>query len=532
MRPLFGQVLVTAIAAVSPPTVMAAEAGGPLLPNLRAEVPYGLKLDQNQRRLLLGFGATAYNAGPGALVIEGRRDGARMGADQLIQHHGSGYPTERLHDVGTLRFERAAGHAHWHLDDFAEYRLTPVSRRLERSAHKVGFCLGDRRTAATPLGVAASSLPVFTGSCGKDQPELSTPVQGLSPLFADPYPAFLEGQSIDVTGLPSGRYVLTHRVNPARRVRESAYRDNASSLLLRLQKRRRAGVQVLRTCWGRSWCHSRSSRMSVSVAPTGVLRGRMRVRGRVRNYRLYVPSRIARARSAPVVVVLHGGGDRESGRTIAEATGFDDVAESRGFVAVYPDARGGRFNAGDCCSRSTSLSEELAFIDRLLARVRSYLPVDARRVSATGFSNGGFMAYALACRRAAVFAAVAVVGATEATRPCRPRRPVSVLHIHARDDETTRRYDRGRQGRWPGPVELVERWCIRNRCRIRRDTAGLGFTVTLGTRCAEGADVRLILLDSGGHGWPGAAEPYATHGQPPFGATQLVGDFVSTRRRR
>jgi hypothetical protein len=67
--------------------------------------------------------------------------------------------------------------------------------------------------------------------------------------YGDDYPANLEGQFVRLTGLPAGRYVLIHRVNVQRRLRETDYGNNAASLLLRL--RWRAGVpniRVLRSC--------------------------------------------------------------------------------------------------------------------------------------------------------------------------------------------------------------------------------------------------------------------------------------------
>ena len=56
-------------------------------------------------------------------------------------------------------------------------------------------------------------------------------------------------RQLPLRGLPGGRYVLVHRVNPGRRLRESDYSNNAASVLLRLS--RPAGelrVRVIRRC--------------------------------------------------------------------------------------------------------------------------------------------------------------------------------------------------------------------------------------------------------------------------------------------
>ena len=58
--------------------------------------------------------------------------------------------------------------------------------------------------------------------------------EGISIGWGDNYSPHLEGQELDLTELPAGRYVLVHRVNPTRDIRESDYSDNASSLALDL----------------------------------------------------------------------------------------------------------------------------------------------------------------------------------------------------------------------------------------------------------------------------------------------------------
>ena len=60
----------------------------------------------------------------------------------------------------------------------------------------------------------------------------------------DDYVPLKEGQSIDVTGL-GGRFVLVHRANPDRVLRERSYANNAASVLLELAGGR---ARILRRC--------------------------------------------------------------------------------------------------------------------------------------------------------------------------------------------------------------------------------------------------------------------------------------------
>jgi hypothetical protein len=82
--------------------------------------------------------------------------------------------------------------------------------------------------------------------------------EGSSVGYTDRYPQFFHGQEVDVTDVPAGRYVVVHRANPERRMRERTYANNVASVLLRLRRPRGAGVpptvEVLRVCDGTDRC--------------------------------------------------------------------------------------------------------------------------------------------------------------------------------------------------------------------------------------------------------------------------------------
>ena len=79
--------------------------------------------------------------------------------------------------------------------------------------------------------------------------------EGISPGYGDDYDPGREGQFVDVTNVPAGRYVLVHRSNPERTLEESDYENNAASVLVQL---RRSGaiptVRVLARCPGSDTC--------------------------------------------------------------------------------------------------------------------------------------------------------------------------------------------------------------------------------------------------------------------------------------
>ena len=158
--------------------------------------------------------------------------------------------------VGRLRYVRSPDHEHWHLLEFERYELRRPGRRAPLvTDRKTGFCLGDRYRARGRDLPRRAPTPVYTGRCGLGASARLRLVEGISVGYGDDYPANLEGQSLGVSGLDAGRYVLVHRVNAERLLRETNYGNNASSLLLGL--RWRAGeprVRVLRRCPATEHC--------------------------------------------------------------------------------------------------------------------------------------------------------------------------------------------------------------------------------------------------------------------------------------
>ena len=75
---------------------------------------------------------------------------------------------------------------------------------------------------------------------------------GTSIGFSDRYHSGLDGQNVDVTHVPAGKYVLVHRTNTQLLIRELRYSNNAASVAIRLTRRAAArappAVRVLRVC--------------------------------------------------------------------------------------------------------------------------------------------------------------------------------------------------------------------------------------------------------------------------------------------
>jgi len=223
-----------------------------LLPDLDQVPPASISVVVHEGREHLVFVSAVENVGAGPLLLAGRRASAaepQMTVRQVVRKVDKTATTHVL--KARLRFVVSETHRHWHLLGFERYELrTPDGKTVGRD-RKTGFCLGDRYDAHSGSRIPGEPpRAVWTQECGRGQRERLRIREGLSPGFGDDYVPLLEGQFIDVTGLPRGRYVLIHRVNPTRDVRESSYANNAASALLELGRDGQgpATVTVLATC--------------------------------------------------------------------------------------------------------------------------------------------------------------------------------------------------------------------------------------------------------------------------------------------
>jgi hypothetical protein len=222
-----------------------------LLPDLDQAPPAAISVIERDGRERLVFLSAVENVGAGPLVVSGRRDASEtdMHATQLVRRSDGSTATVPLR--ARLRFVVSETHRHWHLLGFETYELRTVNGEALGRDHKTGFCLGDRYDASMSTQLPGEPARAFwTQECGRGQTERRRILEGISPGFGDDYVPLLEGQYIDVTGLAPGRYVLVHRVNSDRDIRESDYANNAASALFELVRDPggKPSVSVSRTC--------------------------------------------------------------------------------------------------------------------------------------------------------------------------------------------------------------------------------------------------------------------------------------------
>ena len=261
---------VPAVASAQAPVPPPAPAGPvEVLPDLVMEVPSKLSVKKVRRsgkvRWDLGFRSSAVNIGPGSLNVRGVRASTAeplLNAEQLINLSDGtrmldGQFSTRP-NVGKMRFQADGGHSHWHLMKFQRFQLirgTKVVRKDRKYA--TGYCLGNRYLAV-PNAVFAPAAPNQSDQCGKDDRNVLDLMTGIQVGFGDPYDPYLEGQSVDITGLKAGTYSLAHIVNPARSLFEANTANNSSSVAVRIRWPRgskgKPTVRIAKRCAGKRLC--------------------------------------------------------------------------------------------------------------------------------------------------------------------------------------------------------------------------------------------------------------------------------------
>lgn len=238
------------------------------------------------------------------------------------------------------------------------------------------------------------------------------------------------------------------------------------------------------------------------------------VDGRERQWSLVSPNGPLSG-AAPILVVLHGINAPVDGEE--QRDGLLPLAAHGQAQLVYPVGIGESWNAGGCCGEAWRQGiDDVHFLQVLVAAV------DSRRlhpVYLVGYSNGGRMAYTVACADPGLVDGYAVVNAMP-LHPCAAALPVTILQVAGTADAKVP-YRPGDPGSESPPATT--------QAAALRATAGCssaGTTATAGTMtlsewssCAGGVRVGFATYTGGTHAWPvgDASTP---------GAAQVIWQFL------
>ncbi|PCJ83931.1 MAG: hypothetical protein COA57_10200 [Flavobacteriales bacterium] len=243
-----------------------------------------------------------------------------------------------------------------------------------------------------------------------------------------------------------------------------------------------------------------------SVAQTG----NFTYDGVLRDYILHVPSSYNGSTAVPLVLNLHGyTSDALAQQGYSE---FDQVADTAGFIVVYPNGIANQWNSGFNVPYNSG-TDDVGFLSALIDTISANYNIDANRVFSTGMSNGGYMSYRLACELDNKIAAIASVTGSMTpgqVQNCTALRNVPVLQVHGTADPTVLYNGTA----WSLSVDsLINYWKSRNNCPSSAvvtnipdidPTDNCTATNYYYGLCDNSSEVVLFKIDGGEHTWPGA----------------------------
>ncbi len=218
------------------------------------------------------------------------------------------------------------------------------------------------------------------------------------------------------------------------------------------------------------------------------------VDGVARTALVSIPPGVEENGAVPVVFAFHG----HSGTMRQASRSFPIHELWPGAIVVYPQGlptptalvdpagkmNGWQSNAGEQGDR------DLKFFDVMLADLRAHYRIDAKRIYATGHSNGGLFTYLLWAERGDIFAAFAPSAALLA-HGYEKFQPKPLLHIGSPEDSLVK---------FEWQARMIDYALKLNGCGPRQSPA-MGYTSYPSSKGAEVA----TYLHSGGHSFPPAA---------------------------
>ena len=223
---------------------------------------------------------------------------------------------------------------------------------------------------------------------------------------------------------------------------------------------------------------------------------------------VYVPDSYTSGEAAPLMLNFHGYGG--TGETQLQWTDMRQLAERDGVIVAYPTGTeedgSTHWNCSLPSEDNKSSADDFGFVEVLIDTIAASYSLDRQRVYAAGYSNGGMMAFGLACFRSDLVAAVGSVSGAmldDAAADCETSHPTSVITLHGTADSVLPYA--GGEGMLAAEA-VIDLWVERNQASTEavtgKDASG---GATIQHRAHEGgtsgAAVHHYSYAGGGHVW-------------------------------
>jgi len=246
---------------------------------------------------------------------------------------------------------------------------------------------------------------------------------------------------------------------------------------------------------------------------------------------LHLPSDYDSRRAYPLVLLLHGFGGTPA--SVLRILSYENFAQENNVILAAPkgtihpglELLGlGSFTFWNAAPHAAGFEwlfgpavDDAAYLSNLINQLSADYTVNPRRIYVVGHSNGGGMAYRMACEAGDKVAAVISVSGPSWNDPgfCVPSVPVSALGFYGTGDTTTS-FGGGlnlppfEQSRYPSALASIGNWANYNQCQgdlvtdpdsveLDASVPGKETTISRYDSCANGVHVELWISHGGEH---------------------------------
>lgn len=245
-------------------------------------------------------------------------------------------------------------------------------------------------------------------------------------------------------------------------------------------------------------------------------RCQLNVDGVSRTYYLHLPPVYDQSVSLPLILAFHGGGGKAT--MMHRVSKLTNTADQHSFIVAYPDGLERKWSDQRAMT-GFDRKGDLSFVSALIDELEKEHKVDAKRIYATGISNGGFFSQDLAIAFPERIAAVASVAASVSRAVfdrIAPPKPVPILFMLGECDPIVP-YDGGDiklgsevRGAVVSAKDSIRYWMKANQSFQEKEPLPINkvsdddthVTVQKWHGPDERNEVVLYTIHNGGHTWP------------------------------
>lgn len=161
-----------------------------------------------------------------------------------------------------------------------------------------------------------------------------------------------------------------------------------------------------------------------------------------RGYILHVPINHNIDNNSSLILNLHGFGDCASNfaKDIGENYNFNELADEENILVAYPQGAyrsekdSHYWEPGDNGSLNI-IDNDVFFLEQLAIEISNEYNIDMNKIYAIGYSNGGMMAYSLACNKSDLFSGIGIMSGVMLEEECTLQNSIPIITFHGIDDE-------------------------------------------------------------------------------------------------